>query len=299
MGRAAVDLRDLNYFEAVARHQHVSRAAAELAIAQPALSKLIHELEQELEVRLFERVGRNIRLTEAGQRLHEHIRTIQSQLEAMRADMRAYAGIERGRVVIGTPPTVGLRLLPEVLAAFHRQHPAVELHVRESSTQGLLRLIDEGDLDLAIVTLPAGRRWLIETPLFTEQLVVVVAADHPLASRRWVRFADLADEPFLMYPPGYEMREATLSACRQAGFRPQIVLDGGEIDLLLRLAEVGLGLALMPPLALRGNERLAVLQISDQVLQRSMGLVSRRDRAATPVVTAMRSFLIARLQSAT
>jgi LysR family transcriptional regulator, transcription activator of glutamate synthase operon len=292
-----VELRDLHFFEAVARHQHVSRAAAELAIAQPALSKLIHKLEQELGVRLFERVGRNIRLTEAGQRLHEHTRMIQAQIEALRAEMRAHAGIERGRVVIGTPPTVGLRLLPEVLAAFHHEHPAVELHVRESSSQGLLRLLDEGELDLAIVTLPAGRRWITETPLFTERLVLVVSTDHRLAGSQQVRFAELADEPFLMYPAGYEMREATLAACRQAGFRPQIVLDGGEIDLLLRLAEVGLGLALMPPLALRGNERLAVLQISDQVLQRTMGLVSRRDRAVTPVAAAMRAFLTTHLRS--
>jgi DNA-binding transcriptional LysR family regulator len=294
-----MELRHLIYFEAVARHQHISKAAAELLIAQPALTKQIRDLEQELGVKLLERVGRNIRLTEAGQRWHVHVLTILTVLNAARAEMRERAGIERGRVAVGTPPTVGLRLLPDLLAEFHRQHPTIELHVRENSSQQLLRLLDEGEIDFAIVTLPTVRRDLEEIVLFEEPLVIVVAQNHALAGRKSIDIAELAEEPFLLYPPGYEMREATITACKRAGFTPRIALDGGEIHMLLCLAEVGLGLALMPPLALSGNERLVQLSIRDQDLRRTVGLVSRRDRALIPAAETMRNFLAQRLQTLT
>jgi LysR family transcriptional regulator, transcription activator of glutamate synthase operon len=291
----AIELRDLHYFEVIARLEHVSKAAQELSIAQPALSKLIRDLEAQLGVTLFERVGRNLRLSEAGKRLQEHAHIIRAQYAALYAEMRESAGAEIGRVAIGTPPTVGLRLLPRVLAQFHQEHPAVELHVRESSSQGLLNLLDDAAIDLAIVALPAGRRGVHETPLFSERLVVVVSRNHPFADRGTIAFSELADQPFLLYPVGYEMREATLNACKQAGFRPRIVLDGGEMDMLLRLAEVGLGLAVMPQLALSQVHELAILHVHDQELRRTMGLVSRRNRAITPAVAAMRSYLIEHL----
>jgi DNA-binding transcriptional LysR family regulator len=286
-----VELRHLIYFEAVARHQHVSRAAAELAVAQPALSKQIHDLERELGVALFERVGRNVRLTEPGQALLVHARAILAQVEAAQTEMRERAGLRRGRAAIGAPPTVGTHLLPAPLAAFNRRYPGIELRMREDGSQTLLNLLEAGELDLAVVTLPVVGRGLWITPLFSEDLVVAVAPTHRLAGRGTVAFTELAEEPFLLYPRGYEMREATLAACQQAGFTPRVVLDGGAMDMMLRLAEAGLGIALMPRLALAGNGRLVALRVSDQALQRSMALVSREDRALAPAVRALRSFL--------
>lgn len=294
-----MELRHLIYFEAVARHQHVSRAAAELAVAQPAVSKQIHDLERELGgVALFERVGRNVRLTDAGHALLGHVRIILAQVEAARAEIRERVGLERGRVAIGAPPTVGIQLLPNVLAAFNQRYPRLELVMREGGTQTMLSLLETGEVDLAVVTLPIaesrrpeGRGGLRVVTLFTEELVVVVPPAHPLASRGTVAFAELAGEPFLLYPPGYFMRDKTLEACQQAGFTPRIVLDGGEMDMVLRLAETGLGIALMPSLALEGGRELVALRVSDQQLQRTMALVSREDRALAPATRALCDFL--------
>lgn len=290
--RMMIELRHLIYFEAVARHEHVSRAAQELAIAQPALSKQIGDLEQSLGgVALFERAGRNIRLTEAGEVFLRYTRVILAQLEAARSEMQDRAGARRGRVIVGAPPTVGVRLLPAALAEFHRRFPDVELHVRQGGTQTLVGFLDAGVVDMAVITLPVGRRELRVEPLFDEDLVVVVAANHPLAGRSEVAFAELGAESFLLYPTGYEMRDATLAACRRAGFTPRVVLDGGEMDMLLRLAEAGLGIALMPPLAL-GGERLVALRIADQSLRRTMALAVRDDRALAPVARALSRFLV-------
>jgi DNA-binding transcriptional LysR family regulator len=294
-----MELRHLVYFEAVARHQHVSRAAAELSVAQPAVSKQIHDLERELGgVALFERVGRNVRLTEAGQALLEHVRIILAQVEAARAEIQERMGLERGRVAIGAPPTVGIQLLPGVLVAFNERYPGLELVMREGGTQTMLGLLETGEVDLAVVTLPVpearrkeGRGGLHVAVLFTEELVVVVSPAHPLAGRGTVRFAELAAEPFLLYPQGYGMRDKTLEACQRAGFTPRIVLDGGEMDMVLRLAETGLGIALMPRLALEGSRSLVALRVSDQRLERTMALVSRDDRALAPAARALRDFL--------
>jgi DNA-binding transcriptional LysR family regulator len=293
---AVMELRHLIYFEAVARHQHVSHAAAELAVAQPAVSKQIHELERELGgVALFERVGRNVRLTDAGHALLVHVRIILAQIEAARAEIRERVGLQSGRVSIGAPPSVGVQLLPSILEAFNQRYPNLELVLREGGTQTMLGLLELGDVDLAVVTLPVARESLRVTPLFTEELVIVVAPEHPLAGQSEVALAALADQPFLLYPRGYGMRDKTLEACQRAGFAPRVVLDGGEMDMVLRLAEVGLGIALMPRLALDGSRRLVALRVSDQRLSRSMALVSREDRALAPAARALRQFLEERI----
>jgi DNA-binding transcriptional LysR family regulator len=268
-------------------------------VAQPAVSKQIRDLERELGgVALFERVGRNVRLTEAGQALLEHVRIILAQVEAARAEIQERMGLERGRVAIGAPPTVGIQLLPGVLAAFNQRYPGLELVMREGGTQSMLGLLETGEVDLAVVTLPVpearrkeGRGGLHVAVLFTEELVVVVSPAHRLAGRGMIRFAELAAEPFLLYPPGYGMRDKTLEACQRAGFTPRIVLDGGEMDMVLRLAETGLGIALMPRLALDGSRSLVALRVSDQRLERTMALVSREDRAMAPAARALRDFL--------
>jgi LysR family transcriptional regulator, transcription activator of glutamate synthase operon len=292
-----MELRHLIYFEAAARHQHISRAAAELAVAQPALSKQIQDLEHELGVDLFERVGRNVRLTEAGYALLDHTRVILAQVEAVRAEMRERVGLRRGRASIGAPPTVGTHLLPGILALFNQRYPGLELQMREGGTQTLLSLLEAGELDLAVVTLPITGRSLAISPLFTEELVIVVAPSHPLAGHEAVALADLADQPFLLNPQGYEIRDIALTACRQAGFTPRVVLDGGEIDMVLSMAEAGLGIALMPRLALEGNSRLVAVRISDRALTRTMALVSRGDRPMAPAARALRAFLEERMIS--
>ncbi len=290
-----MELRHLIYFEAAARHQHISRAAAELTVAQPALSKQIRDLERELGVELFERVGRNVRLTEAGQALLDHARAILAQVEAARAEMRERVGLRRGRASIGAPPTVGTHLLPGILALFNQRYPGLEIWMREGGTQMLLKLLEAGELDLAVVTLPVADRTLAISPLFTEELVIVVSPAHPLAGQELVALADLVDQPFLLNPQGYEIRDIALAACRQAGFTPRVVLDGGEIDMVLSMAAAGLGIALLPRLALEGNERLIALRVSDRELRRTMALVSRGDRPMAPAARALRAFLEERL----
>ncbi len=291
-----MELRHLRYFEAVARHSHVTRAAAELHIAQPALSKQISQLEHELGVALFDRVGRNVRLTEAGEALLPHARAVMAQVEAARAEMAERIGLRKGRATVGAPPTVGNQLLPPVLASFNKRYAGIELRLHEAGVQTLLDLLETGLTDVAVVTLPVDDENLTVLPLFTEEMVIAVWRGHRLAGRGEVSIRELAGEPWVLSPENYELREAALNACERAGFTPRVVLDGGETDTLLRFVAAGIGIALVPRLAVQGTSDLVSLRVSDQELQRSLGVVWRGDRVASPAARALREFLVEQLR---
>lgn len=291
-----MELRHLRYFEAVARHSHVTRAAAELHIAQPALSKQISQLEHELGVALFDRVGRNVRLTEAGESLLPHARAVMTQVEAGRAEMAERIGLRKGRATVGAPPTVGTQLLPAVLATFNKRYPGIELRLHESGVQTLLDLLETGLTDVAVVTLPVEDENLTVVPIFTEEMVIAVWCDHPLAGRGEVAISELQGEPWVLSPENYELRETVLLACERAGFTPRVVLDGGETDTLMHFVAAGMGIALVPRLAVQCSANLVSLRVSDQHLERSLGVVWRGDRVASPAARALREFLVEQLR---
>lgn len=291
-----MELRHLIYFREVARLEHVSAAARELHVSQPAITRQLQDLERELGgKKLFERAGRRVRLTDAGRLLLGHVELILRQVEQARGELAAFGDELGGRVSIGAPPTVGERLLPDALHDFHREHPRLELQVHEGSTSELLRLLDAGELDMAVVTATVAHRGLRVTELFRENLEVVVAHDHPLAGRGSVAIDDLREQPFLLYSPGGYVRDATLNACRAAKFAPRVALNSGSMELLLRMAEAGLGVAVIPPLGLKGDEKLARLALVRPQLKRTMALVSPAERELTEGAQSLRRFLTRRL----
>lgn len=286
-----MELRHLVYFEAVARHMHMTRAASQLHVAQPALSKQIQALEEELGVPLFERIGRGIRLTEAGAVLLPHARRILSAVEDARAEIAEQIGLRKGLVSLGVPPTVGIRLLPPALTTFHHQYPGIDLALRQGGAGTLLTMVERGDVDLAVVALPVPEGTLESLPLLREELVLAVATNHPLASNGTVAMTEVAEERFILFPEGFELREALLSACRKAGFVPRVVLDGGEVATVLPLVVSGIGVALVPLLSIADTPGIVPLRISDQQLERQLGLVWRNDRSLSPAARALREVL--------
>ncbi len=289
-----MELHHLRYFEAVARHGHVTRAAKELHIAQPSLSKQIQTLEADLGVALFNRVGRRIEVTDAGALLLPYARRVLRDVADARAALQQRADLAHGRVSIGAPPTVGTHLLPQALADFNAQYQGIELELHEAGGSRLVALLAEGTVDLAVVPLPVANVSVAE--LLTEELVIAVGPNHRLAQQLEVAANELADEGFILFPVGYELRDRTLQLCRQAGFEPRIVLDGAEMDTVLRLAAVGLGIALVPQLALQGVPELTGIHVRDLRVARTLGLIWHQERQLSPAAAALQQFLIHRLQ---
>jgi DNA-binding transcriptional LysR family regulator len=288
-----MELRHLTYFVAVAEQLSFSRAAEELHVAQPAISQQIRALEKELGVQLFDRVGKRVSLTEAGRALLPHARQILAAVEAAENEIRERTSLVRGTVSLGTPPTVSAHLLPSLLTRFKRAYPGLDVRLREAGTETLLHFVEAGQLDLAIVAADRLPAIIESTPFLEEAYLLAVSLQHPLAraERKTVRLADLAAEPFILFSEDYRLREVTLSACRRAGYEPKAALDGGALQSALEFVAAGLGVALVPEIALEGRKDIHALGISDQTLHRSLGLVWRKGHYLGPAARALRAFL--------
>jgi DNA-binding transcriptional LysR family regulator len=288
-----MDIRHLRYFVAVAKRLNFSRAAEELHIAQPAISQQIRALEDELGVQLFDRMGRRVALTRAGEVLLPHANQVLAAVETAANEVRELGQQTRGSASLGAPPTVSTHRLPTQLSQLRRLFPGLDVTLREAGTESLLALVAEGQLDLAIVSddhLPPVMEHL---PYLEEAYVLAVSALHPLSRKKEVRLAELASEPFILFPEGYKLREVTLAACKRAGFEPKIALDGGAMQSALEFVAAGLGVALVPELALSQSENIRRLSIADQDLRRRLALVWRTGHYLSPAARALRDFLVA------
>ncbi|HYU19466.1 MAG TPA: LysR substrate-binding domain-containing protein [Chloroflexota bacterium] len=269
----------LEYFLAVARRLHFTRAADELHVAQPSVSQQIRKLEDELGAQLFHRMKRRVTLTAAGEALLPWARRVLADLAEARAEVQELAGLRRGRLAVGATPSVSTVLLPRALAAFQARYPGVSLVFREAGSGDLIRSLEQGELDLAVLTLPVRHPALETSPLLEEELVVAAPPDHPLASRPTVAIEDLREVPMIMLREGYNLRGITLAACRRAGFDPRIALDGAEMDSVLRFVAAGLGAAVVPSMVIPPNGQLPAIRLDPPTLTRTLALAHRRDRS--------------------
>jgi DNA-binding transcriptional LysR family regulator len=179
-----MEMHQLAYFESVSRHLHFTRAAEELNVAQPSVSQQIRKLEAELGTPLFHRMKRNVALTEAGVLFLKHARSVLQELDEARVEVQELTGLRKGTLAVGAPPSVGTHLFPRALAAFSQRHPGISLTFREAGSRTLVQLLEDGELDLAVVIQPIRHPALETRPLLEEELLLAVPHAHPLAPRR-------------------------------------------------------------------------------------------------------------------
>ncbi|MVU76218.1 LysR family transcriptional regulator [Nocardia sp. ET3-3] len=299
-----MQLQQLSYFLAVARAQHFTRAADTLGVAQPSLSKQIRVLETELGAELFSRARGNITLTPAGEALLPLATRILADVDSARLEVQELAGLRRGRVRLGATPSLCSSLLADALRRYHDAYPGIRLLVEEGGSRDLVRQLTRGELDLALVILPlADDTPLATTPILREDLMVAARIDDTsLPDRPHLRITDLRDRPLVMFRQGYDIREATISACRQSGFEPRFAVEGGEMDAVLRFVEVGLGVAVVPSTVLAGRPGLRGIPLSgertphrpgstEHGLHRIVALAHRKDVARTHASAAFQATL--------
>jgi DNA-binding transcriptional LysR family regulator len=288
-----MQLQQLAYFVAVADMRHFTQAAEALRITQPSLSKQIRALEKDLGSPLFSRARGNIGLTPAGEALLPLAKRILADADTARLEVQELAGLRRGRVRLGATPSLCVGLLADVLYRFHTAYPGIRLVVEEGGSRDLVRELTRGALDLALVILPlADDAPLTTSPILRENLVVASPRDDaPPRRRTYVRIAELRDQPLVMFRPGYDLREATIAACRQEGFEPAFAVEGGEMDAVLRFVEAGLGRAVVPSMVLAGRHGLRGTPLAPPGLVRTIALAQRKDVAPTHAAQAFRATL--------
>ena len=272
-----MEFHQLRYFVAVAEERHFTKAARGLHVAQPSVSRAIRVLEEELGTSLFHRMKGNVALTPAGETLLPWARRVLADVDGATGEVRELADLRRGRLAVGATPSLTITLLPPALAKFHSAYPGIDLVLQEAGSRDLVRELEQGVLDVALVILPVSHETLETSPLLREELVVAVAPDHALASRRTIPIADLKGVPLVMFRDGYDLRAATVAACRHAGFEPLFALEGGEMDGVLRLAAAGLGVAVVPSLVIDPAGPLKAVRLAEP-LTRTIGFANRKDR---------------------
>jgi DNA-binding transcriptional LysR family regulator len=282
-----MELRQLRYLVALDEERNFTRAAQREHIAQPAMSQQIRRLEEEVGLELVERSTRRATMTEAGVTLVARARRVLAEVEAAYSELELIRGVQRGRVTLGVMHTMGPVDIAAALAIFHERHPAVELTVREYSSEELADLLRVDDLDLAFlsVTDRTERRALGLQQLISEELVVVLAREHPLADREQLRMSELADEQFISFREGARLRELLMAAGAQAGFTPQVMLESNESLRIRRLVERGMGVAILPRSdAEEPGADVAVATLIEPTLRRDITLAWREDRRHPPAV---------------
>jgi DNA-binding transcriptional LysR family regulator len=247
-----VDLRQLQYFVAVARRRHFTRAAEDLYVTQSALSQQVRRLEDELGLALLRRTSQGVELTPAGAELLERADAVLGELARARAAMDRHAGVARGAVRVAAVAADAPRL-PEALAAFHAEHPGVQVALRHGSAGEVVDLAARGAVDLAVVaargSAPSG---LAATPLAEEPLRIVLAPGDALAGPGAVALADLRGRAFVLAEPGTALRDAVMAACQAVGFSPVPLFEVSDPATVRTLARAGLGVALVPASWLEG-----------------------------------------------
>src|SRR4051812_21153440 len=238
-----MDLRQLEYFAAVARHRHFTRAADELYVTQSALSQQVRRLEEELGLALLVRTSRGVELTPAGADLLARAESILAEVARARSDMDGHAGVSRGLVRVASTTGDALRL-PQALATFHAEHPGIRIGLRQGSTADVVELVRRGAAEIAVIGMPAREAPGLESELVSEELLCVICApDDPLAAAGTASFEDLRGRGLILAEPGSQLREVVTAACAAAGFSPVPLFEVSDPWSVRFLTAAGLGLS--------------------------------------------------------
>jgi DNA-binding transcriptional LysR family regulator len=286
-----LDVRRLRVLREVAARGTLAAAAQALAYTPSAVSQQISMLEREAGVALLERAGRGVRLTDAARRLVDHAEAVLARLEQAEADLAAADGTVRGTVAMGVFPTAARALAPAAVAALRAAHPDLRLVLHELEPHQSLPMLRLGELDVAVVheyDLLPGRaeRGITLTALLDDPVSVVLPAGHP-ADHPQVRLADLRGERWIGGHPDTSCYAIVLRACALAGYRPEVDFHSNDFTVILALVEAGLGVALVPELALHGvTTAAAVRPVAEMPLSRRISAAARRGSTGHPAVLA-------------
>lgn len=286
-----MEWQQLAYFRVVGRTQNVTRAAQQLGMTQPALSRALGRLERELGVELFERAGRNVRLTRHGEAFLPYVERALRDVEDGRRHLADLSGVEHGTIALGFLHTLGAELVPGLVRGFQARHPGVRFDFNQNASAQLVRQVLAGELDLSLTSGPVTDPGLTWTPLGDEEVILIVPRGHRLAKRRAVRLHATAGEAFVSYKPGTAIRELSDALCRQAGFAPRITFEGEESGTVAGFVAAGLGIAIVPA-AIPPARGIVRLHVTEPVARRSIGVIRSTNRYFSRAAQAFLDYVV-------
>src|SRR5579884_2359572 len=276
-----MEVHQLRYFCAVARHGTFTRASEIEHVAQPSLSQQILKLEAELGSRLFDRLPRSAKLTVFGEAFLPKAERILRELDEAKTELLEMAGNEKGDVVVGIIPTIAAYLLPKLLKGFSARHPMITVNVVEDITPTLLQRLRDGTIDMAVVAVPIAGSELATEELFEEKFYAVLHERHPLARKRSVTLAELNREPFLLLKEGHCFRDSLIAACHKSKMSPSVVFESGQFATILAMVSADMGVSAVPAMAVQPHAGCKFIPISGKHSTRKVGIVTLKHHYET------------------
>jgi LysR family transcriptional regulator, hydrogen peroxide-inducible genes activator len=278
-----MEFHQLRYVCAIAEKGSFSRAAEHCRIAQPSLSQQVLKLEKELGVKLFDRLGRSIHLSEAGRAFLPYARQILEQMETARSSIADKNSGLTGSVAVGVIPTIAPYLMPAHTAAFAQKYPEGKLRIVEETTPELIEGLRERSIDMAILALPLRRHDLEIFPIRTEPLFAVLPKSHPLASAESLALKDLRKENFVLLRDGHCFRDLSMATCKRARITPRIAFESGQFSSLLGMVAAGVGVSLVPEMAVERKRGCRYVRLADPRTTRTIVAAVVRGRSLNSI----------------
>ncbi|WP_139490661.1 LysR family transcriptional regulator [Brevibacillus dissolubilis] len=287
-----MEWQQLEYFQTLARIQHVTRAAEYLSLSQPALSRSIARLEEELGVPLFDRQGRTIILNRYGQLFLKRVNRILMEFDDAKQELHDLVHPEYGEVALGFLHTLGTGLIPDLLGAFRGLAPTISFQLIQNHSYSLLEHLQAGELDICLIAEPTENRMPIQwIPLWSEEIFVTLPLDHPLACADSIMLSDIADESFIFMKKGYALRDTTDRLFQQVGINPAITFEGEEIATVAGLVSAGLGVSLLPNVGL-DKSKIVQISVREPTCQRVIGMALVEGRYLSPAALRFKEFVL-------
>ena len=288
-----MEIQQLQYFQTLAKLQHMTRAAEMLMISQPALSKSISNIEKDLGVPLFNREGRSIYLNRFGEHFLKSVNIILDEYEKVKDEFEDITRPGHGVVSFGFIHTLGMEVVPELMADSQRKYPNMQVTLTQSTSSSLLRKLEEGAIDLCLSQKIKSQKIEVETiELWQEELFVIVPTTHPLAVREEIRLEEIKDDQFISIKSGNSLRQVVDQFFEQIGIEKNSTFAGEEMHTIAGFVGAGLGVSLIPNIKGLDNYNVKKLRVSYPECKRSIGVSGAKNRYLSPSATEFKKYLI-------
>nr|WP_233191960.1 LysR family transcriptional regulator [Sporosarcina sp. P34] len=274
-----IELKDFQAFIQVANHLSFTKAAEHSFISQPSLSKSVKRLESELNVRLFNRSTRSLRLTDAGDIVYEQCKQILQLIGELPVLLEDLAEGVSGEIKIGMPPLIGTLFFPQIAKNLSRNYPHIKIELHELGAKVVEELVDKGQIDVGIIVLPTDRDAFQVQPFISDTFFLFVHTDHPFAKRDAVALSELKDEQLILFSKSFALHRYIIGACKEVGFNPTISYESSQWDLIIELVAAKLGITLLPQSISTKftNENIKMIPIEGPPLLWKLGIVTKKN----------------------
>ncbi|MEH7305559.1 LysR family transcriptional regulator [Neobacillus drentensis] len=273
-----MELRELEYFMAICEELHFTRAAEKLGISQPALSRQMRTLEDKLGVRLFDRLGKKIAITEAGEILLEQSGNIFSNINSVYEQIEELQNVKKGKLIIGAMSEELSQLASEVFLELHRKWPQVQTKILMSDN--IEEKVFRNEIDIALTLMPVENEKLTNIPLYIEEYFLAVSDDHPLADRDIVELEEIRDLSLVLCPINHTCRKLIDAAFASVGFAIQPIIELTEVKSILSLVKAGIGATILPRTLLdsENDGTLKVIKIENPAICKEIAIVHHKEK---------------------